>query len=95
MYVQTRLYQHRGKESRYPERRDTIYVEKRVGELYYYDELPLYPGEVMLVPQDHLIRRAHDWKLCTRSPSCEVTHHFRLKDLFSLCLIAMVHDYGY
>jgi hypothetical protein len=62
--------------------------------MYNDDKFPLDSGEVMVVIDHHLVRRANDRKLCSRSARFKMGHNLLMKDFFSLGFVAMVHLNG-
>ena len=58
------------------------------------DEFPDDPREVVLVSENHLVRRADNWELLCWATTLKVSHHFRLENLLSLLFVAVVHDHG-
>jgi hypothetical protein len=57
------------------------------------DELPVDLGQVVLISENHFIRRANDWKLGGRTPFVEVLLHACSEDLLAIIFGAVVHDH--
>lgn len=60
---------------------------------HYDDEFPVDPREVVLISENHLVRRANNWELFRRASTLKVSHHLRLEDVLSLIFVAVIHDH--
>lgn len=57
------------------------------------DEFPVNLGQIVLISENHFIRRANNWKLGSRSAIFEMLHHVGSEDLLTVIFVAMVHNH--